>query len=288
MPRSRVADEPEDVGRDAARRAACRRCDAYCANCGDRPAHRLRVLARVADQREVAVAREADVVELDLVEAEPRRGDGDVDVVLPDALVVGVRSSRARRCCARREPSRRRIASVGALPPRAPGSSKRDDAADQVEPRRVDLAATARRHRSSGFAAPTFRASGHGRRDEADLAVLVLDVELDRVQAGRLQREVLVELAGERRRAPSSRGRRGSLRAAARGWITCVASGTTCVTRSRAARPGPAIARDLRVRRHAAERQPSTTISAISARAAPELPPVASRVRRASARPETS
>ena len=61
----------------------------------DRPAHGLRMLAGIADLREVAVAREADVVELDLVEAELRSLFGDVDVVLPDALVVGVRPAEA-------------------------------------------------------------------------------------------------------------------------------------------------------------------------------------------------
>jgi hypothetical protein len=49
------------------------------------------MLARVANLRDVPVARESDVVELDLVEAELRGLDGDVDVVFPDALVIGVR-----------------------------------------------------------------------------------------------------------------------------------------------------------------------------------------------------
>ena len=74
--------EPEDVGRDAdAERVQALRGVAEEGR--DRLVHRLRVLARVADEREVAVAREADVVELDLVEAGLRRGDADVDVVLP-------------------------------------------------------------------------------------------------------------------------------------------------------------------------------------------------------------
>ena len=38
----------------------------------------------------------------------------------------------------------------------------------------------------------------HGGTDEADLAVLVLDVELDRVQPAAFEREVRVELSGER------------------------------------------------------------------------------------------
>src|SRR5439155_25666562 len=43
-----------------------------------------------------AVAREAHVVELDLVEAGARRSLGDPDDVLPDLLAVGVRPAEAR------------------------------------------------------------------------------------------------------------------------------------------------------------------------------------------------
>ncbi len=49
--------------------------------------------------------------------------------------------------------------------------------------------------------APTFDASGISGRCEADLAVLVLDVELERREAVALQIEVLVELARQRREA---------------------------------------------------------------------------------------
>ena len=70
-----------------------------------------------------------------------------------------------------------------------------DDAADQIHPLRVDLLRDRARLvvRLRGADAPR---QGHCRGDEADLTVLVLDVELDRVQPR--QREVLVELAGDR------------------------------------------------------------------------------------------
>src|SRR5437762_11565528 len=93
--------------------------------------------AGVADLREVAVAREADVVELDLVEAELCRLLGDVDVVLPDALVVGVRPAETGAV----EPPR----AVG-TPDRELGNAgrqgrilERDDSADEVEPGGMDL-----------------------------------------------------------------------------------------------------------------------------------------------------
>src|SRR5437870_2137169 len=61
----------------------------------DRLAHRLRMPAWVAYHREVAVAREPDVVELDLVEPRLRGGDRHVDVVLPDGPRVGVEPAEA-------------------------------------------------------------------------------------------------------------------------------------------------------------------------------------------------
>ena len=54
---------------------------------------------------------------------------------------------------------------------------------------------------------------GHVARDEPDLAVLVLDVDLDRVQAEGLQRRVVLELAGQ------ARERRGHVDAAHLGRV---------------------------------------------------------------------
>jgi hypothetical protein len=90
------------------------------------------VLARIADLRDVAVARKAHVVELDLVEAELRSLRGDVDVVLPDAPVVRVRPAEAGAV----EPAR----AVGAAnrelgsPGREQRIFERDDPADEIEP----------------------------------------------------------------------------------------------------------------------------------------------------------
>ncbi len=90
----------------------------------------------VADLREVAVARETDVVELDLVEARLRGGHGHVQVVGPDASVVGVRPAEARvvvpegavgvaDCKGRPLLGEHRVL-------------ERDDAADQVDAVRMD------------------------------------------------------------------------------------------------------------------------------------------------------
>ena len=151
------------------------------------------MLAGEPDLGEVAVAREADVVELDLVEAELGRLDGDVDVVLPDPLVVGIRPAEAavvqpgRAVC----PPDRQGGIAGGQERILEG----DDAADQVEASRVDL-----RHGLLGVVVPLGGADPPRERDgrrKADVAVLVLDVELDRVQSVLLERDVLVELPGE-------------------------------------------------------------------------------------------
>ena len=94
---------------------------------------RLRLLAahRIHDRVDIAVAREPDVVELDLVEAGLRRRGGDVDDVSPGALVVRVQP---------REP--RRVAPDGAVGPlqrelRPRRAQRRigegDDAADEID-----------------------------------------------------------------------------------------------------------------------------------------------------------
>ena len=134
--------------------------------------------ARVADLREVAVAREAHVVELDLVEAELRRLGGDVDVVLPDALVVGVRPPEPGAV----EPARAVRAADRQLgrARREDGILEGDDAADQIEARGMDLGDGALGVVVGLRGADLLRERNVDR--EADLAVLVLDVELDRVE----------------------------------------------------------------------------------------------------------
>jgi hypothetical protein len=119
------------------------------------------------------------------------RGRGDVDDVLPDPPVVGVDP---------REPA-------GSSPHRAVGALDRelrprggddrvlegDHAADQVQPRSVHAAGRLPRLvvQARRAARPRQRHAG----EEADPAVLVLDVELDRVQAEPLQRDVALEPA---------------------------------------------------------------------------------------------
>ena len=75
---------------------------------------------------------------------------------------------------------------------------ERDDAADQVDARGVGLRARPRAGRKYGFAAPSLARARGAPRTKRDVAALVLDVDLDRVQAARCEREVLLELAGER------------------------------------------------------------------------------------------
>src|SRR3954468_14874985 len=151
--------------------------------------------ARVADLREVAVAREAHVVELDLVEAELRRPAGDIDVVLPHTPVVRVRPAEAGAvhppravCTADRQLGRAR---------REDGILEGDDTSDQIEARGVDLGDDALSIVVGPRGADLLRQGNLDR--ETDLAVLVLHVELDRVEPRRLQRDVLVDLAGEPR-----------------------------------------------------------------------------------------
>ena len=95
------------------------------------------------------------------------------------------------------EPSRRLIARCGAFC-ESSGSSKHDEPPDQVDALGVELAGDLARlvvpHGRSDLARER-----HGRGREPDLAVLVLDVELDRVQPLLAQRDVLVELAVDRR-----------------------------------------------------------------------------------------
>jgi hypothetical protein len=149
--------------------------------------------ARVADLREVAVAREAHVVELDLVEAELRRLGGDVDVVLPDSFVVGVRPP---------EPGAVHPARAIRAADRQLGGARREDGIlegdhtpDQIEARGVDLRDDPLSVVVGPRGSDLLRERNVDR--EPDLAVLVLDVELDRVEPRRFHRYVLVDLAGE-------------------------------------------------------------------------------------------
>jgi len=160
---------------------------------------RLRVVAGEAHERDVAVRREAHVVELDLVEAGLRRGDGDVDVVAPGGARVRVEPGEAAARlphAAVRMPDRElrvRDSRDRVL--------ERDDAADQVDPGPVRLA----RGRAGVEVRPGGAVGARDPRraaDERDVAALVLQVDLDGVQAVALQREVLVELARERHQRP--------------------------------------------------------------------------------------
>ncbi len=144
---------------------------------------------------DVPVAREARVVEHDLVEAGSGGCHRDVDVVLPDPLVVRVRPPEPGAVAPHRAVSRTN---------RHPGTSlgqpwilEHDDAPDQVHAGGVRLP------RDRGRVVVALRAADlcrerHSARAEADLAVLVLDVELERVQALLAQLEVLLELPGHR------------------------------------------------------------------------------------------
>src|SRR5207253_6453968 len=130
----------------------------------NRPAHGLSMFARIADLGDVAVAGEPNVVELDLVEAELRRLLCDVDVVLPDAPVVGVRPPQSHVV----EPAR----AVGP-PDRELGNSGRqgrilegDDPAEEIETGGVDL-----RYRALGIVVALCRTEPLGKSDvgrEAD------------------------------------------------------------------------------------------------------------------------
>src|SRR5919106_2659497 len=88
-------------------------------------------LALVDGGREVAVGREADVVELDLVEARLCRSRGDVHVVLPDPLVVRVGPAEP----AARQPDAAAAALNGhtGLPAGEVWVLEDDDAADEVD-----------------------------------------------------------------------------------------------------------------------------------------------------------
>src|SRR5713101_3264534 len=159
----------------------------------DRLLHRLRMHAGVANDREVAVTREAHVVELDLVETCLRCGYRNVDVVFPGGSRIRVEP----RETAVRTPERA-VAFVNRelrVRDRRDRILEGDDTADQVDACPVRL-------RRGGFrvVVPASCAVLDGERgcalDERDVAVLVLHVDLDRVQAVALEREVLWNFPG--------------------------------------------------------------------------------------------
>ena len=152
--------------------------------------------ARVDGVVEVAVGREPNVVEHDLVEAGIGSGLRNRRAVVPDAAVVGVDPA---------EPGRRRPdASVTALDGEVGTLAgevrilEADDPADHV-----DALPMGERDERFRVVEEPRRADGvrqrHVRGREADLAALVLDVELDRVEAVALVADVLPELPGQRR-----------------------------------------------------------------------------------------
>ena len=119
---SRVADSPK-TSTETRTPSGLSRELAYLSEHRDRPAHRLRVHARVADLREVAVAREAHIVELDLVEAELRRLRRRCRRCTSRPACRRGSSSRARRCSASASRPRGGSPAAGA-PAERTGSSK--------------------------------------------------------------------------------------------------------------------------------------------------------------------
>ena len=195
IPRSRAADRPNTAADIRTPYGSSRRPRSAGRPGPPRASRASRGSRRGAT--DVPVGREADVVEHDLVEAGPRCRSCDVDVVLPDALVVRVRPPETGRI----PPDRPVGAMDGEIGSRTRehGILERDDAPDEVDPTRV--------HPTCNLARGVVVAHGAGgsrqrnrRRRKADLAVLVLHVELERRQALVLQIEVLVELPRQRRK----------------------------------------------------------------------------------------
>ena len=151
---------------------------------------------RIDGAVDVAVGGEADVVEHDLVEPGVGGGLRDGRAVVPHAPVVGIDPA---------EPGDGRPdAPVGALDGEiGPLARERrvleaHDAADHV-----DAVAVSERDERLRVVEEPVRADRarqrHVRGRESDLSALVLDVELDRVEAVALVVDVLLELAGQRR-----------------------------------------------------------------------------------------
>src|SRR5918999_267149 len=158
----------------------------------DRRAPVLPLAALEDGVREVAVGGEAHVVEHDLVEARPDGRLGDVQVVLPDALVVRIAPAEAG--AGRPDVACGRMDREAGPPLGEEGILEDDDSSDQVEAALPDVA-----HHPARVVVVVRRADplcqADGRTAEGDLAGLVLDVELDRVQTLARQVVVLLELA---------------------------------------------------------------------------------------------
>ena len=152
--------------------------------------------ARIDGAVGVAVGGEADVVEHDLVEPGVGGGLRDGRAVVPDAPIVGIDPAEAGRG--------RPDAPVGALDGEVGTLARQSrvleahDAADHV-----DAVAVSERDQRLRVVEEPVRADRarqrHVRGRESDLSRLVLDVELDRVEAVALVVDVLLELAGQRR-----------------------------------------------------------------------------------------
>ena len=171
-------------------------------------------LARVDGACDVAVGREANVVEHDLVEAGLGRRLGDRDAVVPDPTVVGVDPAEA---CARRPDAAVRALDCQIRPPlRELRILEADDAADHV-----DAVPVGQRDERLRVVEGARRADGarerHIGRRESDLAALVLDVELDRVEPVALVGRRTPGTCREARQARRSRERRGSRPGSGRG-----------------------------------------------------------------------
>ena len=190
LPRARTA-----LSRSGSPSGASRRC-AYAAKSAISSPRGTLVRPGKTASVVFAVRGEAHVVEHDLVEPGVCRRRRDPERVVPDAAIVGVHPAEA---CARLPDG-----SVRA-PNREVGSRlgkhrilEDDDPADQIDAVPVRKAGDLR-----GL---VVRADGtdlgrqrDARRTEADLAALVLDVELDRVEPALAEVDVLLELPGKRR-----------------------------------------------------------------------------------------
>jgi hypothetical protein len=161
----------------------------------DRPRLGLAALRGEAHQRQIAVRGETHVIQLDLVEAGLRGRLGHREVVVPRAAVPRIEPAEAGA----RLPhgaARRLDREVGTRR-REDRILERDDASDQV-----DAVPVGELNRVLRVVVGPGRADRprqlRGAPHEADLAGLVLDVELERVETG--QAQVLLEPPWERRK----------------------------------------------------------------------------------------
>ena len=161
--------------------------------------HRLWMRAGITDDREVTVAREAHIVELDLVEACVCSRHRDVDVVAPGGPGVRVEPGEAAV-----RPPERAVASVNRKPGmrgRRDRVLERDDTADQVDACFVRLGRD-RLRVVVGAGGAVLDGNRGSPLDERDAAGFVFHVDLDGVQAGLLQGQVLPEAPGQAHEGP--------------------------------------------------------------------------------------